>query len=160
MVDAIELRILHADDDDADLQLMSHVMSQLGLDVIMQQVKSGRGVIDYLRGAGKYRDRSRYGVPHLLLLDLRMPGLDGFEVLRWIRAQPEMRRLVVIVFSVSNREADVREAYELGANSYVVKPEALEDHVKFVRALQTWWLELNQFATFGSERRCPYAKAA
>src|ERR1043166_10131799 len=104
MVDAIELRILHADDDDADLQLMSHVMSQLGLDVIMQQVKSGRGVIDYLRGAGKYRDRSRYGVPHLLLLDLRMPGLDGFEVLRWIWGAPGGRKKGGVVFFVLSTE--------------------------------------------------------
>lgn len=103
-------------------------------------VKDGDEAIAYLAGAGKYADRYEYPLPALLLLDLKMPGRDGFEVLEWIRQQPGLRRLRVVVLTTSDNPNDVNRAYELGANSFIVKP--LENHQFFgvTEAIKGYWL--------------------
>ena len=83
-------------------------------------------------------------MPRLLLLDLKMPKLDGFDVLRWLQRQPELRRLVVTVLSSSNESRDVNLAYDLGANSYVVKPVSTTGYTNIVEKLRDYWLEINR----------------
>ena len=78
------------------------------------------------------------------LLDLKMPKLNGFDVLRWLREQPELRRLIVTVLSSSDESADVNLAYDLGANSYVVKPGSLTGYTNIVEKLRDYWLEVNR----------------
>lgn len=92
----------------------------------------------YLRGEGAFSDRAAHPLPDVLLLDLNMPGMNGFEVLEAIRREPSCKRLIVHVMSASSRELDIDRAYELGANSYVVKPGRVDDLVRFVATLEQW----------------------
>jgi len=141
-----ELRIIYVEDDENDVMLLRHVLRKAGVSIPIQHVPDGETAIEYLSGQGKYRDRDRYPLPHLMLMDIKMPGRDGLSVLKWIRSQRELCSLVVIVFSSSDLDTDVRRAYECGANSYLVKPNGLESQMSLVRALQSYWVEHNQFA--------------
>src|SRR5207253_9751320 len=85
-------------------------------------VSNGQEAINYLEGVSVYADRAAYPFPDIVLLDLKMPLLNGFEVLRWVRQQPRLKRLPVIVLTGSVQDNDARRAYEMGANSYVIKP--------------------------------------
>jgi len=99
--------------------------------------------IAYLQGANHFADREQYPLPNLILLDLKMPRLSGFDVLAWLRHEEKCRWLPVIVLSSSNHEADVQRAYSLGANSYLVKPVAFDSLVEIVQAIERYWLTLN-----------------
>ncbi len=101
-------------------------------------VSDGIEAVAYLKGDDAYGNRVTHPFPDILLLDLNMPRMKGFEVLEWLRHDPQCSRLVVHVFSASAREADVQRAYELGANSFVVKPGRFEGLVAFVAALHQW----------------------
>jgi CheY-like chemotaxis protein len=83
-------------------------------------------------------------MPRVVLLDLKMPKMDGFDVLRWLQGQPELRRLIVTVLSSSDESKDVNLAYDLGANSYVVKPGSLNGYANIVEKLRDYWLEVNR----------------
>src|ERR1041385_3319749 len=106
-------------------------------------VKDGQQAIDYLRGDRPYDDRREYPLPDLLLLDLKMPGLDGFEVLKWVRAQrdEDLALIPVIVMSSSNNAEDVRRAYKLGANLFMDKPVDWEQFRERLRLLGIFWCE-------------------
>ena len=106
-------------------------------------VKDGQQAIDYLRGDRPYDDRHEYPLPDLLLLDLKMPGLDGFEVLKWVRAQrdEDLALIPVIVMSSSNNAEDVRRAYKLGANLFMDKPVDWEQFRERLRLLGIFWCE-------------------
>jgi DNA-binding response OmpR family regulator len=84
-----------------------------------------------------------------VLLDLKLPRKWGFEVLAWVRAQPALRRLVVIVFTSTEHEQDLARAYDLGANSYIIKPMDIAQRVETARFLKGWWLGCNRFASPG-----------
>jgi CheY-like chemotaxis protein len=108
----------------------------------MQAVGDGADAIDYLRGVDDYSDRSRFPVPALILMDLKMPRVDGFEFLAWLRREPGLKLIPVVVLSSSNLPHDVKRAYELGANSFVVK---VQDNTTLPDTLQTlasYWLEI------------------
>jgi CheY-like chemotaxis protein len=96
--------------------------------------------MDYLSGEGRYANRAEYPLPALVLLDLKMPGMDGFEVLRWIRQQPGIRGLRVVVLSGSDAMQDVNLAYQLGANSFLIKPVDFDRFVEISQALGGFWL--------------------
>lgn len=103
-------------------------------------VTGGREAIGYLSGQDKYSDREAYPLPRLILLDLSLPDLPGFEVLRWIRQQPALVQLLVIVLTSSGQSADIRRAYELGANSFLSKPADPSKLTDLVRDLLKHWL--------------------
>ena len=110
----------------------------------MRFVTDGQEAVDYLAGIGKFEDRKANPLPRLLLLDLKMPLLDGFDVLRWMRKQPVLYRLPVAVLTSSNLDNDVDRAYDLGANSYIVKPGSLMGYAGLVQTLHKYWAELNR----------------
>jgi CheY-like chemotaxis protein len=110
----------------------------------LQTVKDGKAAKDYLAGNGPFADRDAHPLPGLVLLDLNLPYWSGFEVLEWLRQQPQLRRLPVVVFTSSSRPDDIARAYDAGANGYVVKPNALADLTSLVRALREFWLVHNQ----------------
>src|SRR5689334_14648532 len=99
--------ILLAEDDDNDVLLIQRAFQKAGLRDVLKIVRNGEQALAYLSGQGEYSDRERYPVPFLLLLDLKMPGTDGFEVLHWVRAEPNLKRLLVVVLTSSNLQADV-----------------------------------------------------
>jgi CheY-like chemotaxis protein len=131
-------QLLVAEDNEDDLYLLQQASRKAGMTAQLQRVADGLETIAYLNGEGRYADRTAHPFPDALLLDLNMPRRNGFEVLEWIRAQPSLRRLIVHVFTASARQADAVRAYELGANSYVVKPIRLDELVAFVSAFDHW----------------------
>ena len=110
--------ILYVEDEDADVVLLQYVLGKVGIHNPLQTVKDGRLAKDYLAGKEPFEDRRRHPLPSLVLLDLNLPYWSGFEVLKWIRQQPQLRRLPVVVLSSSNRPDDIARAYDAGANGY------------------------------------------
>ena len=102
----------------------------------MQWVKSAEQGLAYLRGEDRFKDRIHFPFPYLVLIDLNLPGSSGFEVLKWIRQQPELSDLMVWVYSNSLEARDATIAYQLDANSYVVKPRDLKQWADFIRTLE------------------------
>src|SRR4051812_4086731 len=135
--------ILHVDDDSNDIVLFQHACQKAGIDCNLHNVEDGDQAITYLRGAEQFADRARYPIPTLLLLDLKMPRVNGFDVLAWVRGNRHLRAMPVVVLSSSNHDADVKRAYDLGANSYMVKPVGFESLVEIARSLNQYWLSLN-----------------
>lgn len=136
--------ILLAEDDPNDVLLIQRAFQKAGLRNALKIARDGDQAIDYLGGQGMYADRERFPLPFLLLLDLKMPGTDGFEVLRWVRKEPELKRLLVVVLTSSNLQTDVDRAYELGANSYLVKPVSFDEMVNMIQRFEIYWTEINR----------------
>lgn len=116
------LTVLYAEDDTNDAFFMRHAFGKLSEAVTLQIVSNGRDVLHYLNCEGEYGDRSRYPVPSLLLLDVKMPVLSGLEVLAEVRSHPEFAAMPVLMFSSSAQESDVAHSRRLRANAYFVKP--------------------------------------
>jgi CheY-like chemotaxis protein len=139
--------ILLAEDDPNDVLLIQRAFQKAGLKHRLKVVRDGGQAIQYLSGRGIYADREKYPMPYLLLLDLKMPGTDGFEVLQWARAEPDARRLLVVVLTSSNLQSDVDKAYDLGANSYLVKPVEFDEMVNLIKRFEAYWAEINRTPT-------------
>ena len=136
--------ILYVEDEETDVMLLLHVLGKAGIQNPLQTVKDGKLAKDYLAGHAPFEDRRQYPLPGLVLLDLNLPYWSGFEVLKWIRGQPQLRRLPVVVFTSSNRPDDIAQAYDAGANGYLVKPNSLADLSSLVLALRDFWLLHNR----------------
>jgi CheY-like chemotaxis protein len=136
--------LLLVEDNEDDVFLMLRALKSSGIDLALQVVADGQEALEYLSAEGKYADRSLYPLPLVIFLDIKLPQMSGLEVLRWLRAQPELRRTLVIMLTSSNHPGDVREAYELGANSYVVKPASFQQLVSFAKAFKEYWLVCNR----------------
>jgi len=132
--------VLLAEDREDDILLVKRAFAQAQIRNPMQIVRTGEEAIAYLAGEGKFANRAEYPLPSLLLLDLTTPVLDGFEVLRWIRKHSTLSSLRVLVLTVSNRIQDVNHAYELGANSFLVKPTDFEQTVYLSNLIKEYWL--------------------
>jgi CheY-like chemotaxis protein len=130
--------ILLVDDNPHDVVLIRLAFRKVGIIDTIQLVKDGAEAIRYINGEEPYADRVKYPAPTLLLLDLKMPGANGFEVLRSIRSQEHLDPLVVVVMSGSKDDGDIQRAYDLGANSYLVKPTKFEDLVKMMESLKDY----------------------
>jgi CheY-like chemotaxis protein len=137
--------ILLVEDSENDALLMCTVFDRAGLGQPLRFARNGDQAMAYLRGDGIYADRVQYPLPTALLLDLNLPGMNGLEVLTWIRQQPRLKRLRVYVLSASSRSQDIREAYDQGANAYLIKPGNLDGLMHLARILVAW-LKLSQFA--------------
>ena len=134
--------ILVIEDDPNDLFFIKRAFSTLTTSCRMQAVGDGAEAIDYLRGVDDYADRSRFPMPALILMDLKMPRVDGFEFLAWLRREAGLRMIPVVVFSSSNLEEDVRRAYDLGANSFILKLQDNTALPETLRTLAAYWLEV------------------
>ena len=110
----------------------------------MHFVHDGEEAIGYLKGEGKYSRRDEFPLPTLLLLDLKMPKSDGFDVLTWIRGQKELSAIRIVVLTGSDDEGDIDRAYSLGANSFLVKPLDFERFTQISRAISGYWLWLDR----------------
>jgi CheY-like chemotaxis protein len=152
--------ILHVEDEETDILLFQHVYSQAGLTTLLKTVKDGKAAMDYLAGNAPFDDRRLYPLPGLVLLDLNLPYWSGLEVLVWIRQQPHLRRLPVVVLTSSRRPEDIARAYDAGANAYLVKPNALAELRAQVLALSQFWLAHNQLPESLGVRPAGAAKPA
>jgi CheY-like chemotaxis protein len=139
--------ILLAEDNDDHVILILRAFRKGALLNPVYVVKNGEEVIEYLQGHGRFQNRHEYPLPALLLLDLRMPMKNGFEVLEWIRSQPTLKGLRVVVLTTSEDLRDVNRAYELGANSFLVKPIDLDHFANLTDAIKGHWLWLSKAPT-------------
>ena len=127
--------ILLAEDDDNDVLLIQSAFKGAGILTPIYVVRDGDEVIAYLKGVGKYANRAEYPLPSLLLLDLKMPRKTGFEVLQWIRSERTLQTLRVIVLTGSTDLLDLNKAYQLGTNSFLVKPGDFKDFITLFKPL-------------------------
>jgi CheY-like chemotaxis protein len=136
--------VLLVEDSQNDILLIERAVRQASLAATLSVVRDGDAAVEYLSGAGPYADRQQHPLPILMLLDLKLPRRSGLEVLEWQRQQPGLRRLPVAVLTSSNQMADVNRAYDLGANSYLVKPVAPNAMLDLVKLLGLYWLVVNE----------------
>lgn len=136
---------LMVDDSEDSLLLMRAAFEMAGNTHPLREAHNGEEAIAYLKGEDPYADRNKFPLPTVMLLDLNMPKKNGFDVLTWVRAQPGLKHLAIIVLTASIRPEDVTRAYELGASSFLVKPGSLSALATMLRCLGEW-VQLNQFA--------------
>jgi CheY-like chemotaxis protein len=143
--------ILLVEDEKNDVFFLKHAFKEVGILNPLQVAQDGKEAMDYLSGTGEYADRERFPLPCLILLDLKLPRVMGFEVLKWMREQPELKALIVIVLTSSRLEPDIETAYQLGANAYLVKPSSPPQLREIVIGIKQFWLELNHCPGMGHE---------
>ena len=137
--------ILLAEDDPNDVFLMQRAFKKAQLSHAIQVARDGDIAIAYLAGEGPYADRDQFPFPKLLVLDWKLPRRNGLDVLMWVRGQSNaIRRLPVVVLTSSTQPIDINNAYDAGANSYLVKPETFEDLVVRAQMFDKYWLNLSQ----------------
>ncbi len=132
--------VLLVEDNEDDIALVRRAFSKGKVVNPLQVVRTGEEALEYLVGTGRYSNRSEYSVPELILLDLKLPGIDGFQVLRWIRQQPGLKALRIVVLTSSTQIHDATIAYQAGANSFLVKPIDFDEFVNITNAIQGYWL--------------------
>jgi len=137
--------ILLAKDNEDYALLFRRALQAAQINASLDVVRDGQEAVDYLAGVGPYTDRIQHPFPKLLLLDLKMPRMDGFEVLSAIRQRMGLTQLPVVVLTHSDNPADVKRAYELGATSYFRKPDSLEGLDEMIHVLHAYWLKFNHF---------------
>src|SRR5882724_4326530 len=130
-----QLDILVVDDNPTDLVFFGRAANRTLLNIRLQTLTAGQQAIDYLEARGEYNDRSRFPVPDLIVLDLKMPEVNGFDFLAWRKASVLFSSIPVIIFSGSNEPDDLKRIFELGANKHIVKPTDLEDWESVVREI-------------------------
>ena len=128
--------------DDAELALRAFKKNNLGNDVVV--ARDGIEALDYLFGRGKYSERDMTVLPQLVLLDLKLPKVDGLEVLQQIRSNERTKMLPVVILTSSKEEQDLMQSYSLHANSYIRKPVDFDQFMEAVRQLGLYWLVLNE----------------
>src|SRR2546421_11572752 len=148
--------ILLVDDSENDLILMRRAFKKAECNNPLQEVRSGEQAIAYLKGEGPYSDRNKFPLPAVMLLDLNMPKGSGFDVLAWVRAQPMLKRLAIVILTASGRSEDVDRAFDLGATSFLVKPIELEALTSMLRRLCDW-AEINRFPALHEVGRINHA---
>ena len=132
--------ILLAEDEENDVLFMRLAFKKAGLEHPLIAVPDGERAIEYLDGSGPYADRQRFPLPCLILTDLKMPRVNGFEILTWLESRPHLRHIPVIVLSSSSHEEDERRALELGARAYWVKPSQIQVLIDLVKHMRDTWV--------------------
>lgn len=138
------------EDSETDAWLMQKAFEKADITVPLSWLKDGAEAIQYLSGAGKYHNRVQHPLPTVILLDLKMPGRDGFDVLAWLKCQDGLKRLFVSVLSSSARREDINRAYDLGANYFMVKPSSLTELAAMMKKFFDC-LSINTFPSFGKQ---------
>jgi len=137
--------ILLVEDDPADVRLIQRAFRKLQTNVTMTRLTNGDDAVAYLSGDGPFENRAAYPMPTVVLLDIKLPRRSGFEVLDWVRKQKSpLRRMPVVMLTSSKHSVDVNRAYDLGANSYLAKPETLAELDELASQFQDYWLDLNE----------------
>lgn len=131
--------VIQVEDDPNDVFLFSRAFKRSGIDADLRSFDSGEGLISYLNSAAD----SSCPVPLLVLLDIKLPRQSGFEVLEWMRSHPLYRRLPTVMLTSSSQPHDVKRAYDIGANGYLVKPMDIDDTARLLSAISGFWLQAN-----------------
>lgn len=136
--------ILHVEDCDEDVFLLQYAFKRAGIANPVQVVNDGQMALDYLFGVGNYSDRTLYPLPCLVLLDLKLPRATGLEVLEKMRSDELLRQIIVVILTASVNASDVRRAYDLGVNAFLIKPSDNDVLTDMCQALKHFWLTHNQ----------------
>ena len=142
--------ILLVEDNENDVLLIKRAFNKAKVAPPMSIVSDGDEAIAYLSQTGQYADIEKFPIPSLILLDLKLPRRSGLEVLSWIKQQPELKRLLVVVLTSSQENSDLTQAYDLGANSYLVKPVYFQDLVSLIESIDSYWFKTNKIPQFFS----------
>ena len=142
MIEKKSITILLAEDDAEDRELIIEAWRRDGLINDIRSVKDGEELLDYFRQKGAYSDPSSAPRPGLILLDLNMPKIDGRAALKVMKADPELKRIPVVVMTTSNAEEDVYRSYDVGANAYIVKPINFDSMVEIMKTLRRYWFDI------------------
>jgi CheY-like chemotaxis protein len=134
--------ILLAEDDPGDQELTRRALEQSRIRNELYIVEDGEEALDYLLRRGKYEDPISSPKPDLMLLDLNMPKMDGKQLLEQMRADPNLRRIPVVALTTSKQENDIIRTYDLGANSYIVKPVDMDQFVNAIKVLKDYWFQI------------------
>ena len=140
----IPFHILLVEDDPNDVRLIERAFRKAKIVNPFHVVGDGEEAISYLAGKGQYSNRAQFPLPALILLDLKLPRKSGLEVLEWVRKQPPLKRLPIVILTGSKQSSDINRAYDQGANSYLVKPVAFEEFQQMLSTLYNYWAELNK----------------
>jgi len=135
--------ILLVEDNHLDVELTLDAFREARLGNTVHVCSTGTGALDYLSGTGRYADRDKYPLPDLILLDLKLPGISGHEILQEIKATPVIRRIPVVILTSSREEGDRTLCYDIGANSYLVKPVSFDQFLDVIQQISDYWLLLN-----------------
>ena len=131
--------VLLVEDDLNDIFLVKRAFKIAKIENPLQVVTDGQEAMQYLRGEGKYADRTSHPLPKLIVMDIKMPRLSGFEVLEWVKHEVPLRRIPVIIVSSSEDPSDINRAYELGANAYMVKPVNYQAVERLFESITHYW---------------------
>ena len=144
MNDELQLEILLVEDNPNDAELAMHALKKHNLANRIQVVRDGAEALDFLFARGAYSHRDIHQIPRVVLLDLKLPKVDGLEVLRQVKSDPRTRKVPVVILTSSREERDVVESYNLGVNSYILKPVDFQQFTEAVRTIGLYWLLLNE----------------
>ncbi len=133
--------ILLAEDDENDIFLMQRAFARAGIPNPLFVARNGQEAVDYMAGTGKFAQRDKFPLPGMVLLDLKLPWMDGFDVLRWMRTQPSFNSVPVVVLTSSKLQADIDRSREFGVYDYRVKPHSFDDLVRLLDDVRKCWLE-------------------
>jgi CheY-like chemotaxis protein len=143
----MQKQLLLIEDNEDDIFFMKRALKSAEIDDPLEVLKDGQDAIDYLNAAAAMvADRAQPPLPCVIFLDLKLPRKTGLEVLEFIRQQPELRTVVVLVLTTSRERRDVENAYKLGANAFLVKPASHQQLAEMMRAVKAFWLGFNEFA--------------
>jgi two-component system response regulator len=131
--------LLIAEDSESDVFFMLRVMDQAGVLNPIYVVRDGNETLAYLQGARQYADRSAYPIPGIVLLDLKMPGIDGFDILRWKKTQPNLQHTLMVAVSSFDGIYAINLAYETGADTFLSKPLSSDDILNLITAFENYW---------------------
>lgn len=144
-------KILLVEDNYNDIELALEALSEENLGNRVDVVNDGVEAMEYLRCEGKYANREKE-FPAVILLDIKMPRMDGMEVLRELKSDPEMKIIPVVMLTSSREEPDLKKCYELGTNAYIVKPVSFKDFFEVVKQLGVFWALLNELPFNGGQK--------
>lgn len=136
--------ILLIEDESADATLLLRGFEKAQVENPIIHLNNGDDALRYLAGKGEYADRNKYPLPALMLLDLKLPGTTGIQLLQWMRVQGEIKRIPVVVLTSDDNPETINAAYDLGANSYLVKPGNPAEIARMVQSIQRYWVKLNE----------------
>jgi CheY-like chemotaxis protein len=136
--------ILLVEDSEDNVFLVRHAMHKAGLTARLEVATCGEQAIEYLRGTNGFSNWHQFPLPSIVLLDLKMPGMNGFDVLKWIRQQPGLKALRVAMLTSSDMPSEIKMAHDLGANIFLTKPVQLERLVQIMKTLNDHWLQQAQ----------------
>jgi CheY-like chemotaxis protein len=153
MLNGEPIVILLVEDDPAHAEIVLRNLEGFRIANRVMHVDDGQKALDYLQRQGEFRDPARAPRPGLILLDLRLPKVDGLEVLETIKGNPDINQIPVVILTTSSAETDIVQAYQNNANSYLVKPVLLTDFVEMLKALGYYWLVWNEFPLTRTHKR-------